>query len=118
LSPVESVDYVVLITDVPGILPDEAAELNTTQEKRENEKNRQNAEDNFTSAGRKYDTAQKRLCDHSLKNEKDETRFDSFKQFVFETAFRPIAIRHARIVDGRRKGVESGRREFDYGVRL
>jgi len=27
------------------------------------------------------------------KNEKDQTRFDSFEQFVFETVSRPIAIR-------------------------
>ena len=31
LSPVESVDDVVLVTDVPGILPDPAAELNPTE---------------------------------------------------------------------------------------
>jgi hypothetical protein len=36
------------------------------------------------------------LRDHSpWKNEKDETRFDSFEEFVFETVFRPIAIRLA-----------------------
>jgi len=83
----------VLITDMPGVLPDEAAELNATQEERENKKNRENAEDNFTSPRRKCYTGPKRLCDHSLKNEKDQTRFDSFEQFVFETVFRLIAIR-------------------------
>jgi hypothetical protein len=54
LSPVESVDDVVLITDMPRVLPGPAAELNATQEKRENEKNRENAEANFTSPRRKY----------------------------------------------------------------
>ena len=77
---------------MPRVLPGPAAELNATHEKRENEKNRENAEANFTSPRRNYCTAQKRLRDHSPKI-KDETRFDSFQQFAFETVLRLIALR-------------------------
>ena len=57
----------MLITDMPRVLPGPAAELNATDEKSENEKNRENAEANFTSPRRNYCTAQERLCDHSPK---------------------------------------------------
>src|SRR5262245_36207481 len=92
LSPVERVDDVVLIADVPGVLSDETAELNAAEEETENEKDRENAETNFTSPRRKYYTAQRRLRDHSQKR-KDESRFDNFQQFAFETAVRLIAFR-------------------------
>jgi len=39
LSPVEGVDDVVLITDMPGVFADRTAELNTTNKKCENENN-------------------------------------------------------------------------------
>ena len=74
----------MLITDMPGILPDEAAELNAAQEKTENEKDREYAKTNFTRSRREYYTAQKRLRDHSPLKRKDETRFDSFEHFLFE----------------------------------
>jgi hypothetical protein len=67
LSPVEAVDDVVLIADMPRVLPGPAAQLNATQEKGENEKNRENAEPNFTSPRGNYCTAQKRLRDHPPK---------------------------------------------------
>ena len=54
MSPVESVDDVVLITDMSRVFADPATELNATQEKRENEKNRENAEAKFTSPRRNY----------------------------------------------------------------
>ena len=92
MPPVESVDDVVLITDVPRVFADPAAELNATQKKRKYKKNRENAEANFTSPRRNYCTPQERLCDHPPKNKKTETRFDSFQQFVFETVFRLIAL--------------------------
>src|SRR5882724_12118047 len=77
---------------MPRVLPCPAAELNATQEKRENKKNRENADANFTSPRRKYCTAQERLRDHSPENKKSEPRFDSFQQFVFETVLRLIAL--------------------------
>src|SRR4029077_1531639 len=49
LSPVESVNDVVLITNVSRVLSDPTPKLNATQEQRKNEKNRENAEANFTS---------------------------------------------------------------------
>jgi hypothetical protein len=64
LSPVESVDDVVLITHVSRVLPYEAAELNASEEKRENKNNRENAKADFTGPGRKCYTAPKRLRDH------------------------------------------------------
>ena len=57
----------MLVTEMPRVLPGPAAELNATQEKRENEKNRENAEANFTSPRRNLCTAQKRLRDHCPK---------------------------------------------------
>jgi hypothetical protein len=75
LSPVEGIDDIVLIADMPRVLPDEAAELNATQKNRENKQNRENADANFTSSRRNYCTAQERLCDHSPKN--DKTKLDS-----------------------------------------
>src|SRR6516165_2671471 len=84
LSPVESINDVVLVAEVPRVLPGPSAELNAAQKKRKNEKNRENAQANFTSPRRNYCTAQERLCDHPQKR-KGETRFNSFQQFVFET---------------------------------
>src|SRR5512132_2285276 len=52
---------------MPRVLPGPAAQLNATQEKGENEKNRENAEPNFTSTRGNYCTAQKRLRDHPPK---------------------------------------------------
>jgi hypothetical protein len=59
LSPIKTVNDVVLITDVPRVLSGPAAELDSTQEKGENEKNPENAQANFTSSLRNYGTAQK-----------------------------------------------------------
>ena len=98
LSPIKGIYNVVLITDMPRVLPGPAAELNATDEKSKNEKSRENAEANFTSPRRNYCTAQ-RLCDHSPK--KDEPRFDSFQHFAFETVLRLIA---PRLSDSRVKG--------------
>ena len=70
MSPVKGIYNVVLITDMPRILPGPAAKLNPTDEKSENEKSRENAEAYFTTPRRDYCTAPKRLCDHSPKNEK------------------------------------------------
>jgi hypothetical protein len=47
---------------------------------------------------------------------KDETRFDNWEQFVFETLFRLIAIRQP--CDRRRGKANLRRRNFGYGVRL
>jgi hypothetical protein len=102
---------------MPRVLPGPAAELNATQEKRENEKNRENADANFTSPRRKYCTAQERLRDHSPK--KDETRFDNFQQFVFETVLRLIAL---RLTDSRMTAAKALPKSqvpaFDYGVKV
>ena len=51
VAPVKSVYDVVLITDVPGVFPDPASELNTGQEQNENENSRENAKENSTSPG-------------------------------------------------------------------
>ena len=100
---------------MPRVLPGPAAELNATKKKRENEKNRENADANFTSPRRKYYAAQERLRDHSPK--KDEPRFDSFEQFVFETVLRLIAL---RLTDSRvtaaKALLKSQVPAFDYGV--
>src|SRR5215216_1513808 len=88
---------------MPRVLPRPAAELNATQEKRQNEKNREDADANFTSPRRKYCAAQNRLRDHSPKNKKTEPRFNIFEQFVFETVFRLIAPCHS---NSRVKGQE------------
>ena len=97
---------------MPRVLPGPAAELNAAQKKRENEKNRENADANFTSPRRKYCTAQERLRDHSPK--KDETRFDSFQPFVFETLLRLIAL---RLTDSR-MGCENTAGVSSTGLRL
>src|SRR5262245_49411744 len=60
---------------MPRVFADPTAQLNATQEQRENEKNRENAEANFTSPYRKYRMARKRLRDHSPKDK--ETKPDS-----------------------------------------
>jgi len=102
---------------MPSVFADLTAELNATKKQHENEKNRENADTNFTDPRRNYCTDQERLCDHSQK--KDETRFDSFKQFVFETVFRLIAL---RLTDSRMTPVKAFPKSqasgFDYGVRL
>ena len=67
LSPIKGIYNVVLITDMPRVLPGPPAELNAADEKSENEKSRENAEAYFTTPRRNYCTAPKRLCDHSPK---------------------------------------------------
>ena len=51
--------------------------------------------------------------------QKDETRFDSFEQFVFETVFRLIAL---HLIDSRMTAAkalpESQAPGFDYGVNV
>jgi len=51
------------------------------------------------------------------KNEKRQTRFDSFRQFVFETLFRLIVL---HLSDGRwqREGLRTPVRGLDYRVTL
>ena len=92
LSPIKGIYNVVLITDMPRVLPGPAAELNATDEKSENEKSRENAEANFTSPRRNYCTAQAIVRSFP---KKDEPRFDSFQHFAFETVPRLIAPRHS-----------------------
>ena len=99
---------------MPRVLPGPAAKLNATDEKSENEKNRENAEANFTSPRRNYCTAQKRLCDHSPKK-KDEPRFDSFQQFAFETVFRLIAL---PLIDSRMATAKALPESQTPGIRL
>ena len=103
---------------MPRVFADPTAELNATHEKRENKKNRENAETNFTSPQRNYCTARERLCDHSPKM-KRQTRFDNFQQFVFETVFRLIAL---QLINSRMGGAkslpESQAPGFDYGVNV
>ena len=103
---------------MPRIFADQTAELNATEEKRENEKNRENPEANFTRSRRNYCIAQERLCDHSPKT-KRQTRFDSFEHFVFETVFRLIAL---QLIDSRMTAAEtlpeSQAPGFDYGVNV
>src|SRR5262245_26977320 len=60
---------------MPRVFADPTAQLNATKEQRENEKNRENPEANFTSPYRKYRMARKRLRDHSPKDK--ETKPDS-----------------------------------------
>src|SRR5262249_31496932 len=60
---------------MPRVFADPTAQLNATQEQRQNEKNRENAEANFTGPYRKYRMARKRLRDHSPKDK--ETKPDS-----------------------------------------
>src|SRR6476646_9600104 len=67
LSPVKGIYDIVLITDMPRVLPGPAAELNATDEKSKNENNGENAEPNLTNPRRNYGSAQERLCDHSPK---------------------------------------------------
>jgi hypothetical protein len=59
------------------------------------------------------------LCDHSPKNKKTETRFDSFEQFVFETVSRLIAL---HLIDSRMAAAkalpEFQAPGFDYGVNV
>jgi hypothetical protein len=103
----------VLITDTPRVLADATAQLNATEEQRENEKNRQNTEANFTSPRRNYWMAQEQLRDHSPRKQETETRFDSFQHFVFETVIRLFA---PRVSDSRVK--REGLRIPIRGVRL
>src|SRR5215472_11644927 len=113
LTPVESVDDVVLITDMAGVFPCPAAELNSTQEQCKNEQNRENAEPKFTIPRRSSCAAQKRLRNHPP-NTKTRNGFDSFEEFVFETVFRLVAV---RLTDNQAV-LTFQALEFDYGVNV
>ena len=87
---------------MPRVLPGPAAELNATQENDENEKNRENAEANFTSSRRNYCTAPERLRDHSQKKTKPDSTVSN--KFVFETALRLIAL---HLIDSRKTAAKA-----------
>src|SRR5262249_50400500 len=76
LSPVETVNNVVLVTDMPCVLAGPTAQLNATQEKSDDEKNRKKTQAHFADPRRNYCTAQARLFDHSPKKTK-KTKPDS-----------------------------------------
>ena len=114
----------MLITDVPRVFADPTAELNATKKKREDGKDRENTEANFTNPRRNYWMAQERLRDHSPKSK--DTKLDSTVTnnlrsklcFVYSHFFLPTVVR--RLVRSTAEvsgsGIRLGRERIDHSV--
>ncbi len=83
--PVKTVDEIVLITHVPYIFPDPAAQFNARKKNGCDQKPNQDAPNEIPGGSRHYLEMQESSNTHSPQKKKTEILFDRLHQFSFET---------------------------------